>query len=348
MPTDALVLADRIAEEALTVGTLARLERLAGSSVLLTGASGLIGTWMLASLPEDPGKRPCEVVAVTRSRPMPHFLELARRKGARVVTGDLADPFFRRDLPRADVVAHAAGYGQPQRFLASPTTTMALNVCATMDLLNRLPEGGRFLFLSSSEVYSGLPPGKHTEDQIGSTTPAHPRACYIEGKRGGEALCQVMAAKGVQARAARLALAYGPGVRLDDARVLNVFLLRGLDGKVFMADRGLAVRTYCYVADAVEILWRVLLDGRETVYNVGGTSRTTIADLASDIADVLGVPLDAPQADAYLADAPGEVSLDLSRLERDFSKTFFTGLRDGLLRTAGWLRALKAAERNTP
>ena len=337
-------LADCIVREAIPAGNLAGLARLAGSSLLITGASGLIGTWMLASLPEEPHERPREVIAVTRGRPTPCFQALARRKEVRIITGDLAEPAFRQSLPEADAIVHAAGYGQPGKFLSDPVATMALNVCATIDLFRKLRPGGRFLYLSTSEIYSGLPPGKHSENQTGTTNTDHPRACYIEGKRAGEVLCHAHAAMGVKAHAARLALAYGPGVRLDDARVLNVFILRALSGAVSMADRGLALRTYCYAADAVEILWRILLDGTRVVYNVGGTSRTSIAGLAGAIADIVGVPVVMPEQDSFLLDAPGEVSLDLSFLEEDFAKTDFIELRTGLECTVAWLRALKALE----
>ena len=118
----------------------------------------------------------------------------------------------------------------------------------------------------------------------------HPRACYIEAKRCGEAICNAFRQQGVKAASARLALAYGPGTREGDKRVLNSFIERGLKGAITMLDRGEAKRTYCYVSDAVELMWKILLHGREPVYNVGGTSKTTIGELACKIADYLHVP----------------------------------------------------------
>lgn len=339
----ALALADFIAHEAQAVGQTVRLDRLAGARLVLTGASGLVGQWLLASLPDAPGRRPESVTVLTRSAPDPHFTLLAQRQGARILTGDIADADFRKRLPEADAMIHAAGYGQPGRFLADPPSTLALNVCATLDLFTHLAPGGRFLFMSSSEVYSGLPPGEHTEEKIGTTTPAHPRACYIEGKRAGEAVCHAWRAKGVKAFAARLALAYGPGVRLDDARVLNAFIVKGLAGRVNLADRGRAVRTYGYVADAVEMLWRILLDGAQAVYNVGGTSRVTIAELALSVAGQMGVEAIFPEEDAGLTGAPGEVGLNLDRVRDEFGKTSFVPLETGLARTIGWMKALKHA-----
>lgn len=341
----AVRLAQCILDEALPVGRKVGLERLAGTSVLLTGASGLIGHWLLASLPEDPAVRPAAVTVVTRSQPTGYFAWLAERKGARILSGDLGDVDFRCKLPEADYVLHAAGYGQPGKFLADPLGTMALNVCASLDLLSRLAPGGGYLYLSTSEIYSGLPPGEHEETQIGTTNTDHPRASYIDAKRAGEVICYAASASGKRARAARVALAYGPGVRLDDARVLNTFILRGLSGSVTLADHGHALRTYCYVADTIEILWRILLDGEQVVYNVGGISRTTIADLAGSIGKLTGAAVVFPQTETTLTGSPGEVSLSLARLRQDFGKTDFIPLATGLERTIKWLRMLKAAER---
>jgi len=80
------------------------------------------------------------------------------------------------------------------------------------------------------------------------------------------------------------------------------------------------------------------------VYNVGGVSRTTIADLARSIGELTGAPVVFPETEAALTGAPGEVSLSLARLRQDFGKTDFIGLQAGLGQTIQWLRMLKAAE----
>jgi nucleoside-diphosphate-sugar epimerase len=336
-------MADFLTAEAAVTAAASDLGRLAGKNLLITGACGLIGVWFVAGLAGLGDKAP-QVTAVTRRRPPAFAATLLRRLGAQTLCGDLAEAAFRESLPRADYILHAAGYGQPGRFLADPAATIAINVCATLDLAKRLSGDGRMLFISSSEVYSGSPAGPKAEDEIGHTNTDHPRACYIEGKRAGEAVIHAMRSKGLEASAARLALAFGPGVRLDDARVLNSFIAQGLGGELTPLDQGLAVRTYCYAADAVEIMWRILLDGRQAVYNVGGTARTTIGDLARSIAGLMGVPVAFPRLESSLAGAPGEVSLDLSRIHQEFGKTEFVPLAEGLKKTIDWMRLAQAAK----
>ncbi len=110
---------------------------------------------------------------------------------------DLADFRTYPELPTVDVVIHAAGYGQPGRFMANPGATIAINTSSTAALIERLRgRDGRFLFISTSEVYSGSQKEFVAEGDIGTTTPEHPRACYIEGKRCGEAICNSFRAQG--------------------------------------------------------------------------------------------------------------------------------------------------------
>ena len=225
--------------------------------------------------------------------------------------------------------------------MSNPVATIQVNTTATATLLQKLRPEGAFLFISTSEVYSGLKKTLAHEVDIGSTTPLHPRASYIEGKRCGEAICNAYRSKGVQATSARLALAYGPGTRRQDKRVLNSFIERALClGRIELLDAGKAVRTYGYVTDAVELLWQAALHGTQPVYNVGGHSSVTIAELARMVGSMTGVPVVFPDTQAEMAGAPGEVRLDLTRVENEFSKTDFVDLETGLQATIDWQRQL--------
>ena len=140
----------------------------------------------------------------------------------------------------------------------------------------------------------------------------HPRACYIEGKRGGETICNAYRSQGVRAVSARLALAYGPGTRKGDKRALNSFIEKALcQRRIELMDAGKAVRTYCYVSDAVELMWQATLCGRQPVYNIGGHSTVTIGELAKLVGQITGASVSFPQQSAEVAGAPEEVRLEL-------------------------------------
>ena len=324
---------------------------LAGRSVLITGATGLIGVYLVAALRQANRFFDCGVTihTVSRSAPPDFLAPLFAGPQVHHRIADLADLNACQALPAADLVVHAAGYGQPGKFLRDPIKTILLNVAATSALLQKMPENGRFLFVSSSEVYSGAAHTPHRETDIGATDPSHPRASYIEGKRCGEALCHALAASGRQAHIARLALAYGPGTRPDDQRVMNSLIRRGIqESAIVLLDRGLARRTYLYVTDAVAMLLSILLKAREVTYNVTGASSVTIGDMARAIGRELDAPVSVPVHEAGIAGAPAEVSLDLGRYCGEFGKPSFVPFEDGLRRTIAWQRQLYALVAATP
>jgi UDP-glucuronate decarboxylase len=336
-------LVDLILEDAERIVQRVNFAALDGADVLITGASGLIGVQFLAGFRQwsTLNRRPISVTAVCQSAPPPWLDALIQVPGLTMVRGDLTDPAFRAALPSAGVVIHAAGYAQPGRFLADPAKTIQINVNATLDLLEKTRPDGRFLFLSSSEVYSGSPLTPYREDAIGTTDPSHTRACYIEGKRCGEALCHAFRRSGLSVGIGRIALTYGPGTRTDDVRVLNTLIRQGLsEGRIRLRDRGAASRTLGYVSDVAAQLLAVLIGGREAVYNVGGVSRVTILELAEQVGRLLGVPVSVPESDDDPTGAAADVALDLSRVCEEFGLGEFVELDDGLARTVAWQREL--------
>lgn len=331
-----------ILQDAQRICDRVNINILRDTTILVTGASGLIGTYILACLCRfrEQGVR-VHVYAQHLSEFPPHVAELMLQGGFKDIRASLADFGEYGRLPRADVILHAAGYAQPARFMADPVATIQINTSATIALLNRLKRNGRFLFVSSSEVYSGLKEASLVETDIGLTTPSHPRSAYIEGKRCGEAICNAFRTQAVNAKIARVALAYGPGTRKHDKRALNSFIEEALcQGKIELLDDGAAVRTYCYIADTIELLWQVLLYGKEPIYNIGGRSTITIAELARMIGDITGVTVTSPATQFALAGSPEEVRLDLTRVETEFGKTEYVGLEEGLRATIKWQRQL--------
>jgi UDP-glucuronate decarboxylase len=331
-----------ISEDARKILQKIDFSELRTKKILITGASGIIGVNLLACLKELTITEAYDfsVSAVMQSAPYPYLKEFCNYPNCSIFLGDITDVEFCRTLPDADYIIHAAGYGQPGRFMQSPIKTLQLNTSSTFLLFQKLLPSGKFLFISTSELYSGLSNPPFTEQQIGTTNTTHARACYIEGKRCGEAIVNAYRDQGVDAKSARLALAYGPGTRLNDMRVLNSFIQRALQGKLTLMDHGEAKRTYCYVSDAVEILWDILLFGKDPIYNVGGNSRTTVKEIAKKIGTYLQVPIEFPETSHTLQDAPDDVYLDMSKVKDAFHKTDYVQLDEGLARTIRWQKTL--------
>ena len=323
-------------------------ETLRDKSILITGASGLLGTYFLATLCMlyKRGVTPSLIVAVTNSDSNYLIKEYEDSLPIlKAVQADLSSAATIDGFGSFDFIIHAAGYGQPNRFMKDQIKTIQLNTTATLALFNVLNSNGRFLFLSSSEVYNGLNNPPFNESQIGTTNTTNFRSSYIEGKRCGEAICHAQRSNGISASSARLALAYGPGTKAGDSRVINSFIERALkESEIKLLDHGSAMRTYCYVADAVEILWQILLHGTESLYNVGGKSRVTIAELARQIGAYVNVPVRFPEQSQELQGAPSDVFLDMTRVQTEFNKVAYISLQDGLSRTIAWQKILYGLE----
>ncbi len=321
-----------------------------GKTVLVTGANGMIGTYLVcflhaANVVQEAGIR---VAAVSRHPPCGKLAGLFREGGERYrfLTADLADGV--PELPwKTDFILHAATYAQPETFMKNFSETVRLNVSTTEELLRRAKDdGAKLLFLSSSEIY-GSPDPAHIptrEDYPGLCPPLSLRYVYAESKRMGETLCfAYRKLEGVDAKIARISMTYGPGLTTRDKRVMGQFLREALrEKKIVMLDDGRKVRTFCYAADCAAMLLSVLFSGKDAVYNVGGTDRLTIRQLAEEICRQTGSSLSVGKprlpSQKEVEVSPDTVELDVTKIRSEFGLPL-TPFREGLARTVAWNRA---------
>jgi UDP-glucuronate decarboxylase len=339
------VLADALLDEGHGVCSRVDFSAFQDATILITGASGLIGSNFVATLRALLDSKKCALTAycIVHSEPGPHFAALVKHPAFHLLSVDLSDYSQYHQIPAADLVIHAAGYAQPDRFMNAPVDTVAVNAFATLGLLGKLKQDGRLLFLSSTELYCGLQGRTCSENDIGTSTPFHPRAAYIEGKRCGETICYSYFLRGVHAVSARLGDVFGPGTRRSDERSINAFIRKAIsNGVIDLKDRGSAIRTFCYVSDVVEMLWKIVLFGKQPIYNIGGQAATSIADVACRIARITGARVVFPQQDSGVTGAPLGLAIDQSRFFSEFSKDTFVSLNTGLEKTIAWQRRLYA------
>lgn len=320
-------------------------EQLRNKKVLITGASGLIGIYLTACLKQIKEEYNIHISVWYQNDLKYPFWKIF--EDCSQIQSDICNIVNTHTIDGYDIIIHAAGYGQPNKFMDDKSKTIRLNTIVTEELLKtKLKPNGKFLFISTSELYSGNNSENITENEIGTTNTNHPRACYIEGKRCGEAICYAYKEKGYDIRIARLSLAYGAGTKPNDQRVLNQLIEKGLTkDSIELMDDGSAMRTYLYIKDCVEILFNILLHGKETVYNVGGKSKTSILNLAQLIGIKLGKAVSAPQLNNGLQSAPKVVNISIDRYLNEFKKKDFVSLEEGITNTIEWQK--KLYEKNT-
>ena len=334
------ILSKLILNDCTIISNQSHFKEIKGKSFLITGGSGLIGHYLIATLNlvSSLGYKPSKVSLVYQNSLPLYFDDLTHGLNVEFIQGDLTNDEFLGELPNADYIIHAAGYGQPGKFMTDKIKTIELNTKTTIATLNKLNLNGKYIFLSTSEVYNGLVNAPFDESQIGTTNPENIRACYIEGKRCGEAIVNsYRSSKGINAKSVRLSLAYGPGTRKDDARVINNFIQKAIiHKKIELLDEGTSMRTYLYVRDAVDIIYKILFNGESNLYNLGGESRISILNLANYIASILNVQVVLPKTSNGMSDAPIDVFLNMNRVKSEFGISNFVQFEEGIIKTIEW------------
>jgi nucleoside-diphosphate-sugar epimerase len=304
--------------------------------VLITGASGLVGFYLTQCVKRLQNEFNIEVYLSYKNN-IPSYLkdyyDFPYTEIKEDITSVKLEPKF------FDVIIHSSGYAQPMKFLSDSLTTIKINTHATINLLDSLKPDGKFLFVSTSELYSGNNNFNIDESQIGTTTPSHNRACYIESKRCGETICHSYIASGYDVKIARLSLAYGPFTKLGDLRVLNSIIDKGLNNDTIeLMDDGSALRTYCYITDVIEMFWNVLLHGKEVTYNVSGFSNISIKELAENVGQILDKKVIAPTSLDGLVGSPKVVNISSEKYINEFQKQNFIDMGYGLENVVEWMK----------
>ena len=306
--------------------------------VLILGGSGIIGQYFIAFflllLKTSDAPR---AITIAYKNTLPEYLNfLKKNKKIKFIKNNISS--FKKDQYGAyDCIIFSAGYGQPSKFLERSIETIQLNTSSLRSFILRLKKGGKFLYLSSSEIYNKNSKKNISEKDIGRTNTDDPRACYIEAKRCGEAIANIYKKNhGLDIKIIRLCLAYGPGARKEDGRVLYQFIERSLKYSLLqIKDSGSAIRQYIYITDAIKMMLNIMLYGKNTTYNVAGKKKITIAQLGKKIGKILKIPVQLKKRKNLLG-APNKISLSIKKYEKEFGKQKMTTIDEGLKKTSDW------------
>ena len=271
-------------------------DALNNSTVLITGATGLIGSQLVRAIlaVNRIHSSQIRILAMVRSKDKASqiFGNLLQRPELEIITGDITCPICTDH--EVDYIIHTASVTTSKQFITHPVDAIEVAVRGTKNVLE-LAKDKRcrsVVYLSSMEVYGTVASADNhrtTEDELGYIALSSVRSCYPEGKRLCENMCVCYAAQyGVPVKIARLAQTFGAGVSLNDNRVFAQFAKAAIAGKdIVLHTKGSSNGNYCYTADAVAGLLTILLNGENAeAYNVVSESTTTtIAQMAQMVSE---------------------------------------------------------------
>lgn len=306
-------------EDLVSIASYEPLTLLANKTILITGATGLVGSALVKALLvyNQNHDRKIDILAVVRDRKKAEdlFSPFPAASGISYICQDLLVPLD--GSVRSDYIVHAASVTTSSLFVSKPVETIETTVLGTRNILEyaRTQELSAAVYLSSMEVYGrvGESEERTEEETLGDIDILSVRSSYSEGKRMAECMCHAYCAEyGVPVTIARLAQTFGPGIGEQENRVFAQFARSVVSNSdIVLHTTGQSVGNYCYLADTVKGILLLLLKGKAgEAYNIVNEETTrTIAQMAELVAssvsdNAIRVVYDIPEQSATLGYAP--------------------------------------------
>jgi len=265
---------------------------------------------------------------------------LEGNSGFRFVECDVTGPI--PDFGRFDAVLHYASLASPRDYLAFPLETLETGSTATRNMLAIARDSGAdFLLTSTSECYGDPLEHPQRESYWGNVNPVGPRSCYDESKRYAEALTMAWhRTYGVKTHIARIFNTYGPRMALHDGRVVPAFLDQALRGEpLTVFGDGTQTRSFCYVKDLVDGLYRLLLSEERYPTNLGNPVELTMLEFAERIQRLTGTNSTIVHK-ALPEDDPKRRRPDISKAKAVLGWEPQVPLEEGLTETVAYFKSI--------
>jgi len=255
--------------------------------VVVTGGAGFLGSHLCDKLLYEGFDIVCIDNLITGNTD--NIAHLSGNEHFSFVKHDVTDYIF---LPgNVDFILHFASPASPVDYLQLPIQTLKVGSLGTHKALGLAKEkNAKFLLASTSEVYGDPTVHPQSEDYWGNVNPIGPRGVYDEAKRFAEALTMAYQRyHGLETRIARIFNTYGPRMRKNDGRALPNFIKQALTGEpITIYGDGKQTRSFCYITDQVEGLFKLLVSDENEPVNIGNPEEISVQSIAEEIVKLTG------------------------------------------------------------
>jgi dTDP-glucose 4,6-dehydratase len=311
--------------------------------VLITGAAGFLGSHLVDRFLAD-GHAVVGIDNFVTGHP-DNLAHLTGNPKFELIRQDISN--FTYVPGKFDGVLHLASLASPVDYLNLPIETLKVGSIGTLNTLGIAKANkARYFLASTSEVYGDPAVHPQVETYWGNVNPIGPRSCYDESKRFAEAVTMAYHREhGLDTRIVRIFNTYGPRMQPHDGRVVTNFIVQALTGEpITIYGDGQQTRSFCYVDDEIEGIYRLFMGGDQMPTNIGNPGEFTMRQLADLVIELTGTKSPVVQR-PLPADDPKQRQPDITKARTQLGWEPTIPLREGLARTIDYFRPLIGSPR---
>ena len=311
-----------------------KLKKINKTRNLVTGGSGFLGSHLIDKLMYLDEKVICLDNFFTGDKS--NISQWINHPNFELIRHDVTEPI----KLEVDKIWHLACPASPIHYQLNPIKTSKTSFLGTYNMLGLARRvKADFLLASTSEVYGDPEINPHSENYRGSVNTTGIRSCYEEGKRIAETLCSdYKRMHNLNIRIMRIFNTYGPRMRPDDGRVISNFIVQALEGKKMSINGdGLQTRSFCYVDDLIEGMFKLMYTNLDTPVNVGNPENYTILELAEKIRNLINPGLEF-EFNPMPQDDPLQRQPNIEKAKKELNWQPKINLDEGIRLTIDWFK----------
>ena len=308
--------------------------------ILVAGGAGFLGSHLCRRLIKTGETVICVDNLCTGSKD--NIKDLLKNKNFTFIEHDIIEPL--KIMPKIDQIYELASRASPPNYQTEPVHTMLTNSLGTNNMLKlAMEKKATLLFASTSEVYGDPEEHPQRESYWGHVNPTGVRSCYDESKRFAEALCMAYKRRyNVKIRIARIFNTYGPYMQKEDGRVVTNLINQALNGEeLTVYGDGKQTRSFCYVDDEIEGLYRLMNSSLTGPVNIGNPKEITVLELAEIVRKIMKISSKL-RFEPLPSDDPLRRRPDITLAKKELGWEPKVPLEEGLKKTIDYFKSQKS------